>query len=137
MPSLSSTIRSRIFYGFAGLAAASMTLIAFSPAISGQNNANINVTASIPEDQLVVYVRYDDLSLTSSSGQQRLNWRIAGAVRQVCPEERLNPVTASLVRNCRTSAFSQATSQMNLAIDEARNGRYTERGSTISIAARR
>lgn len=128
-------VRTAIVFGAAILAAGSL---ASSP-VSAQifDEQDVIVTApTLPDDIRTAYVRYDDLNLLVPSGQNRLEGRVRGAVRSVCPIDGYRHLRAAMDnRACVTAAWSGARPQMAAAIANARNG-YAERTTALRVAAR-
>jgi UrcA family protein len=118
----------------AGFLASVMATAAVSTAYANPRNEVVVTAPKLPEDTLVAYVLYGDLNINAEAGMARLNSRISGAVKQVCPiETHLNLRESAHNRQCREDAFSQANRQ----IDRIRSEQFASRSSSISIAARR
>ncbi|HYJ53177.1 MAG TPA: UrcA family protein [Allosphingosinicella sp.] len=91
-----------------------------------------------PADVLVEYVRYGDLNLASASGQARLEDRVRNAVDAVCPAGFAIDLNAAAQSNsCKVAAFTDARSQMDAVIAQARSGQLALAGGGIRVAALR
>lgn len=71
------------------------------------------------------HISFADLNLASAEGEQTLNNRVVGLVRDLCDETTGgrdgNYVTASSYAKCRKSAWNQARPQIMLATQRARD----------------
>lgn len=83
------------------MAKLSLILMAAPLALTG-----LSVPAAAQEGKSAV-VRYDDLNLSSTQGRERLEWRIASAIRNVCdsrPHYRQTLTERALSRECEVAA---------------------------------
>jgi UrcA family protein len=118
----------------AGFLASVMATAAVSTAYANPRNEVVVTAPKLPEDTLVAYVFYGDLNINSEAGMARLNGRVSGAVKQVCPiGTHLDLKESAHNRQCRQDAFSQANRQ----IERIRTEQFASRSGSVSIAARR
>jgi UrcA family protein len=111
-----------------------MATAAVSTAYANPRNEVVVTAPKLPEDTLVAYVFYGDLNINSEAGMARLNGRVSGAVKQVCPiGTHLDLKESAHNRQCRQDAFSQANRQ----IERIRTEQFASRSGSVSIAARR
>jgi UrcA family protein len=93
---------------------------------------------TLPSDVLVQFVHYSDLNLASAAGQARLADRVRSAVDNVCPAGfALDLNAAAQSSACKVAAFTDARSQMDAAIAQARSGQLALAGGGIRVAALR
>ena len=97
------------------------------------------VTAPI-DREFTERVSYADLDLATNDGRKMLFRRVRSAVKNVC-SEMLGPATTYYQEHadCRRATWSDTRPQMNLALDEARNGsRQAKSGvaATVKVSAR-
>lgn len=75
-------------------------------------------------DVVTRHVSFADLNLASAAGEQTLNNRVVGVVRDLCDEATGgldgNYITANAYAQCRKSAWNQARPQIALATQRAR-----------------
>lgn len=75
------------------------------------------VTGRAPaEEARTATVRFGDLDLASPAGRQRLEWRVRGAVRAVCPDEGRGVAADRHEAECRHTAWAGVRPQMAAAI---------------------
>jgi UrcA family protein len=80
-------------------------------------------TVSQADETNSVRVSYADLNLASGIGQRALQWRVAGAARDVCViEDRKDLKIAMATRFCRTDAVARAEPSYEAALAAARHG---------------
>jgi UrcA family protein len=75
------------------------------------------VAPAAAQDSETINVRYHDLDLGDQHGVQRLNRRIASAVRLVCGEPAAHSIVEiNAVQSCRRSAAQRAEGVLSTAI---------------------
>ena len=109
-------------------------LVLMAPPASAR--APIVVSAPVPADIVTRHIGYADLNLASSAGEMALKGRVRGAIASLCGEAiggndgrlttRLND------RYCRSAAWTQATPQIDRAVERAHEIAST---GTSTIAA--
>ena len=132
---VSSRVRSTLFVG-AFCAAGLSALLAAAPAAAQQAWV---VTAPIEEDGVRrVSVRYDDLDLASVAGRERLDRRVRGAIRFVCPAGMGVPHVKEqqLISDCRSFAMDGARPQLERAFAAAERGERFAAAATIELRSR-
>jgi UrcA family protein len=118
----------------AGFLTSVMATAAVSTAHANPRNEVVVTAPKLTEDTLVAYVFYSDLNINAEAGMARLNARVSGAVKQVCPiGDHLNLKESAHNRQCRQDAFSQASRQ----IERIKSEQFASKSGSISIAARR
>lgn len=122
-------------HGAMTLAALLAGMLAAAQADAQSRNDVTIYAPAVPENALVRFVSYADLNLASLEGRARLESRVRGAVRRVCPEGHPGDLTtAGLTGRCQSAAWEGARPQMTAAIANAGRG-YAMRGD-IAVAAR-
>lgn len=125
-----------LFACAAGLA----TMLAFSAAVSPAFAKEPTAVVYGEREELpTIRVSYSDLNLLSAKGQTRLNNRVSSAVRTLCTDYGVMPLSEiAHMNDCRASAWSSARPQIASAIQQARfNNGLAQAAASISIAARR
>jgi UrcA family protein len=109
------------------LAAAPLLLAAAGPA-----------AGSIASGTSSISVRYDDLDLATAQGQEKLQQRLASAVRTVCrPSGRLTLAEAENVNACSEAARAGAQRDLGFAIAAGRGRSQDLADAGISLALQR
>jgi UrcA family protein len=117
----------------AACAAALFTVLTVTIAVSPAQAENLVVSAD-RNATLTTTVRYSDLNLASARGREQLDRRVRGAIRQVCGEPVIMPLSQRLSeRRCVSGAWQGAEPQVAAAI-EGRS--IASRSGAIVIAAR-
>lgn len=80
-------------------------------------------------------VDYSDLDLTGRTGQDSLDRRIRGAVKQVCGPTATTADIFVKHRNCKRAAFASARHQMQIAVAKA--GARKALATSLAYASRR
>ena len=107
--------------------------VSIAPAIASEP---VTVTA-IPEDARRAIVKFGDLNLTSSSGQNRLMRRVSVAVRNVCAPDTSSLLDFRNYNTCKVVAWTDARPKIASAIERAQfDGGLAAATMTITIAAR-
>lgn len=109
------------------LAAAPLLLAGAAPAAGSTGSGTNSIS-----------VHYDDLDLNTAQGQDRLQQRIASAVRSVCrPSGRLTLAEAENVNACSRAARAGAQRDLGFATAAARSRPQDMADAGISLAIQR
>ena len=81
-----------------------------------------SVPAAAAEEPLpTIVVAHEDLDLTTSAGQVRLERRVRNAVQVLCPRGSLELSAKIEIARCRRLATAQAQAQINAAVAAAKS----------------
>ena len=124
------------------LSAAVLSGVAASLFIASSASATEPVVVyGAPAETETIEVRFDDLDLARSRHEQRLNRRVAAAVRKVCDNGNGPGVRSLDYLRCADGAWDDAAPQIAMAVDRARQlastGRSTLAANAITIRAER
>ncbi|MDV3256202.1 MAG: UrcA family protein [Sphingomonas sp.] len=99
------------------------------------------VVYGAPAETRTVEVRFDDLDLAQYRHEQRLNRRVAAAVRKVCDDGDGPGIRRQDYLRCADGAWDDAAPQIAAAVERARQlastGRTTLAANAITIKSER